>query len=58
MLERLVDGLRIVRTIPGAPADVFDAWVDRDRLRAWWGPPGIVVSALDGECASVGPIGS
>jgi uncharacterized protein YndB with AHSA1/START domain len=49
MLERLPDGLRIVRSIPGVPADVFDAWVDRERLRAWWGPPGIVVSALDGE---------
>jgi uncharacterized protein YndB with AHSA1/START domain len=49
MLERLVDGVRIVRTIPGAPADVFAAWVDRERLRAWWGPPGIVVTALDGE---------
>ena len=49
MLERLPDGVRIVRTIPGARADVFDTWVDHERLRAWWGPPGIVVSALDGD---------
>jgi uncharacterized protein YndB with AHSA1/START domain len=45
----LPDGVRIVRTIAGARADVFDAWVDPERLRAWWGPPGIVVSAVEGE---------
>lgn len=56
MLERLPDGLRIVRTIPGARPDVFDAWVDRERLRAWWGPPGIVVSALEGELRAGGAI--
>lgn len=49
MLERFPDGVRIVRTVPGARTDVFDAWVDRERLQAWWGPPGIVVAALDGE---------
>jgi uncharacterized protein YndB with AHSA1/START domain len=49
MFERLPDGLRVVRTVPGARADVFDAWVNRDRLRAWWGPPGVVVSALEGD---------
>ena len=49
MLQPLPDGLRIVRTIPGERADVFDAWVDPDRLRSWWGPPGVAVSALDGE---------
>jgi uncharacterized protein YndB with AHSA1/START domain len=49
VLEALPDGLRIVRTIPGERADVFDAWVAPDRLRSWWGPPGVAVSALDGE---------
>ena len=56
MLERLPDGLRIVRTIPGARADVFDAWVDRERLRTWWGPPGIIVSAVEGEVRVGGAI--
>jgi uncharacterized protein YndB with AHSA1/START domain len=49
VLEGLPDGLRIVRTIAGERSDVFDAWVAPDRLRSWWGPPGVVVSALDGE---------
>jgi uncharacterized protein YndB with AHSA1/START domain len=49
VLEPLPDGLRIVRTIPAGRAEVFDAWVDPARLRAWWGPPGIEVTALDGE---------
>jgi uncharacterized protein YndB with AHSA1/START domain len=30
-------------------AEVFDAWVDPDRLRTWWGPPGITVPAIEGE---------
>ena len=49
MLEALPDGLRIVRTIPGERADVFDAWIDPDRLRTWWGPPGVAVASLEGE---------
>lgn len=56
MLERLPDALRIVRTIRGVRADVFDAWVDPERLRAWWGPPGIVVAALEGEVRAGGAI--
>jgi len=56
MLERLEDGVRIVRAIPGARADVFDAWVDRERLRAWWGPPGIAVRAIEGEVRVGGAI--
>ncbi len=49
MVELLPDGVRVVRTIRARRADVFDAWVDPERLRAWWGPPGVTVTGLDGE---------
>jgi len=49
MFAALPGGLRVVRTFHAPRADVFDAWVDPDRLRAWWGPPGIGVSELVGD---------
>jgi uncharacterized protein YndB with AHSA1/START domain len=42
-----VTDLRVVRTIQARRVDVFDAWVDPERLRAWWGPPGIEVVELE-----------
>jgi uncharacterized protein YndB with AHSA1/START domain len=41
--------LRVERVIHAPREDVFAAWTDLDRLRTWWGPPGVPVSALDGE---------
>jgi uncharacterized protein YndB with AHSA1/START domain len=49
MLEPLPGGLRIVRTIAGTRTDVFDAWIEPERLRAWWGPPGVLVSDLQAD---------
>jgi uncharacterized protein YndB with AHSA1/START domain len=49
MLTPLPGGLRVVRTLRARRADVFDAWVDPDRLRTWWGPPGIEVAALEAD---------
>jgi uncharacterized protein YndB with AHSA1/START domain len=43
------DPLRFERVIHARRDDVFDAWTDPARLRVWWGPPGVPVSALDGE---------
>ncbi len=42
-------GLRIVRTVHARRADVFDAWVNPERLRSWWGPPGIAVAELHAD---------
>jgi activator of Hsp90 ATPase-like protein len=42
-----VTELRVVRTVRAPRHEVFDAWVDLDRLRAWWGPPGIEVVELE-----------
>lgn len=33
--------LVVRRRIPAPPADVFAAWTDPDKLRLWWGPPGV-----------------
>ncbi|HEY1566287.1 MAG TPA: SRPBCC family protein [Solirubrobacteraceae bacterium] len=51
MIERLPDGLRIVRRVRAAREDAFDAWVDPGRLRAWFGPAGATVITVDGELA-------
>jgi uncharacterized protein YndB with AHSA1/START domain len=51
MIERLPDGLRIVRRVHAAREDAFDAWVNPGRLRAWFGPSGAKVIAVDGELA-------
>jgi uncharacterized protein YndB with AHSA1/START domain len=42
--------MRTVRTLQAARADVFEAWTDPSRLRTWWGPPGIAVPSVEGEC--------
>ena len=39
--------LRVVRTVHAPRDEVFAAWVDPERLRAWWGPPGIDVVELE-----------
>jgi uncharacterized protein YndB with AHSA1/START domain len=41
--------LRVERVIHAPPQEVFEAWTDPERLRAWWGPPGVPVVRLDGE---------
>jgi uncharacterized protein YndB with AHSA1/START domain len=51
MIERRPDGLRIVRRVRAAREDAFDAWVNPGRLRAWFGPVGTRVIAVDGELA-------
>jgi len=43
------DPIRLERVIHAPREDVFDAWTRPERLRTWWGPPGVPVSALDGE---------
>jgi len=44
-----IEPLRLERIVRAPREDVFDAWTDPDRLRAWWGPPGVPVHRLDGE---------
>jgi uncharacterized protein YndB with AHSA1/START domain len=51
MIERRHDGLRVVRRVRAAREDAFDAWVNPGRLRAWFGPAGASVIAVDGELA-------
>ena len=49
MIEMLPDGLRVVRRVRAGREDAFDAWVNPTRLRAWFGPVGTTVIAVDGE---------
>ena len=49
MIEVLPDGLRVVRRVRTGRRDAFDAWVNPERLRAWFGPAGTTVVAVDGE---------
>jgi uncharacterized protein YndB with AHSA1/START domain len=49
MIEMLPDGVRVVRRVRAARPDAFDAWVNPERLRAWFGPVGTAVVAVDGE---------
>jgi uncharacterized protein YndB with AHSA1/START domain len=49
MIEMLPDGLRVVRRVNAGREDAFDAWVNPSRLRAWFGPAGTTVVAVDGE---------
>ena len=42
-------GVSIVRTIRAPLVDVFDAWVNPQRLLSWWGPPGVTVASVDGD---------
>ena len=40
----MTTSLKIERTIPGRPEDVFDAWLDPDLLKQWMAPgPGMTV---------------
>lgn len=48
MIEMLPDGLRVVRRVRAARSDAFDAWVNPERLRAWFGPIGASVVAIEG----------
>jgi uncharacterized protein YndB with AHSA1/START domain len=41
--------IRLERVVHAPREDVFAAWTDPARLRAWWGPPGAPVLRLDGE---------
>jgi uncharacterized protein YndB with AHSA1/START domain len=49
MIELIPDGLRVVRRVRAGRNDAFDAWVNPERLRAWFGPVGTSVVAVDGE---------
>jgi uncharacterized protein YndB with AHSA1/START domain len=49
MIEMLPDGLRVVRRVRTGREDAFDAWVNPARLRAWFGPVGTTLVAVDGE---------
>jgi uncharacterized protein YndB with AHSA1/START domain len=49
MIEMLPEGLRVVRRVRAERRDAFDAWVNPERLRAWFGPFGTTVVAVDGE---------
>lgn len=49
MIEMLPDGLRVVRRVRAERRDAFDAWVNPERLRAWFGPVGTTVVAVHGE---------
>jgi uncharacterized protein YndB with AHSA1/START domain len=49
MIEQLPDGLKVVRRVRATRRDAFDAWVNPERLRAWFGPLGSTVLAIDGE---------
>jgi uncharacterized protein YndB with AHSA1/START domain len=49
MIELLRDGLRVVRRVRAVREDAFDAWVNPRRLRAWFGPVGATVVAVEGE---------
>jgi uncharacterized protein YndB with AHSA1/START domain len=49
MIEMLPDGLRVVRRVRAARDDAFDAWVNPERLRSWFGPAGARVVAVEGE---------
>jgi uncharacterized protein YndB with AHSA1/START domain len=49
MIEMLPDGVRVVRRVRAARDDAFDAWVNPERLRAWFGPVGARVVAVEGE---------
>jgi uncharacterized protein YndB with AHSA1/START domain len=42
-------GLRVVRIVRAPLADVYDAWVNPERLVSWWGPPGVGVARVEGE---------
>lgn len=49
MFEQLADGLRVVRRLRAPREEVFDAWINPERLRAWWGPPGFTVDDIDAD---------
>ena len=49
MIENLPDGLRVVRRVRAPRDDAFDAWVNPQRLPAWFGPRGTTVVAVQGE---------
>jgi uncharacterized protein YndB with AHSA1/START domain len=41
--------IRVERVLRATREDVFAAWTDPARLRAWFGPPGSPVLQLDGD---------
>lgn len=49
MIEMLPDGVRVVRRVCAGRREVFDAWVNPERLRAWFGPVGTTLVDVDGE---------
>jgi uncharacterized protein YndB with AHSA1/START domain len=49
VLELSGEGLSVVRTIRAPLADVYDAWVNPERLVSWWGPPGVTVASIEGD---------
>jgi uncharacterized protein YndB with AHSA1/START domain len=49
VFELTAGGLRVRRRVRAPRADVYDAWVNPERLRAWWGPPGFTVERIDAD---------
>ena len=41
--------LELTRTLPAAPARVFEAFTDPKELATWWGPEGFSIPNLDFE---------
>jgi len=51
VIELLPDGLRVLRRVRAPLEDAFDAWVNPDRLRAWFGPAGSTCVSVTGQLA-------
>jgi uncharacterized protein YndB with AHSA1/START domain len=49
VIEMLPDGLRVKRRVRAPVDDAFDAWVNPERLRAWFGPAGSTCVAVSGR---------
>ena len=41
--------LVVRQTVKAAPAEVFAAWTDPERLRQWWGPEGVACIGAEME---------
>jgi uncharacterized protein YndB with AHSA1/START domain len=46
-MDETVTALRIVRRLPAAPEEVFDAWTDADSIRQWMCPGELRVTVAE-----------
>jgi uncharacterized protein YndB with AHSA1/START domain len=51
VIEMLPDGLRVIRRVRAPLEDTFDAWVNPERLREWFGPTGSTCVSVNGQLA-------